>query len=242
MPLISEHALETHLAALPGGRVLDIATGTGESLIWLLDHLAACTTGIGLDSNARALDIARQRHGERADARFRQADATHIPYPDASFDTVSIANSLHHMADLPALLAEMQRVLKPGGHYIISEMVSDGLNDAQQSHLLLHHWSAAIDRTQGIFHAETYTRQELLDIAAQLHPRHLEALDYAEPDGDPHAEEAITYLSQVMERQLERARSLPQNEALVHQGEAIRQRLLDVGFLSATQLIIIAQK
>ena len=53
---------------------------------------------------------------------------------------------------------------KPGGQIIICEMYRDGQTDAQQTHVALHHWWAAVDTAEGILHHETYTRQEIVAI------------------------------------------------------------------------------
>jgi len=53
-------------------------------------------------------------------------DAREMAFADASFYTVCISNSLHHMADLERVLAEMARVLRPKGRFIVAEMYCDG--------------------------------------------------------------------------------------------------------------------
>lgn len=89
----------------PGARVLEIGGGSGwqASLIrqW------GCEV-VSLDVEGR----------ERPPVEFfpvREYDGTHIPFADASFDRIVSSNVLEHVRDLPALLAEMRRVLAPGG-------------------------------------------------------------------------------------------------------------------------------
>jgi len=64
---------------------------------------------------------------------------------------------LHHLSDIGAALAEMKRVVKPGGWIIVNELISDGLNPAQQVHKMLHHLRSKIDRMIGEVHNETFT-------------------------------------------------------------------------------------
>jgi SAM-dependent methyltransferase len=138
-----------------------------------------------------------------------RADGCRPPgFPDASFDTVSIANSLHHLADLPQALAEMCRVLKPGGLFIISEMYCDGQSEAQQTHVELHHWWAAVDTAQGITHYETFPRQRIVEIAEGLGLARWTYHDIAYLEDDPHAAELLAELEPVIDRYIERAAGL----------------------------------
>jgi SAM-dependent methyltransferase len=76
---------------------------------------------------------------------------------------VSIANSLHHLDNVATVLAEMKRVLKSGGHFIVEEMYQNGdQSDAQRTDILEHHWTAKIDRINGLTHHETLMRQSII--------------------------------------------------------------------------------
>lgn len=112
-------------------------------------------------------------------------DALKMDFADASFDTVCIANSLHHMEDAPAVLSEMLRVLKPGGRMVVNEMYCDGQTDTQLTHVLLHRWWAAVDSALGITHRETYTRQALVDLLSGLGLADFSVEDANDLSGDP---------------------------------------------------------
>ena len=93
-----------------GGTVLDVATGTGlvaERLV------AAGHTVTGLDQSADMLALARDRFGEAVD--LVQASATDIPFPDAAFDHLTFTYLLRYVDDPGATLAELARVVRPGG-------------------------------------------------------------------------------------------------------------------------------
>ena len=62
----------------------------------------------------------------------------------------------------------MSGILRPGGSLIVSEMYRDDQSEAQMTHVLLHHWWGAVDRMNGIFHNETYLREELVDLVNGL--------------------------------------------------------------------------
>jgi SAM-dependent methyltransferase len=145
------------LGHLSGGRVLDVATGTGGFVQFLLDGLRDYAEIVGIDAVGERAAAFSAALGDRADVRFEQMDAHHLVFPDGSFDTVSISNSLHHVADPAPVLAEMLRVLRPGGHLVVNEMYRDGQSETQTTHVLLHHWWAAVNRLRGEVHRETRT-------------------------------------------------------------------------------------
>lgn len=106
--------LVRRLARLKPQRVLDVASGTGDLALEIQD---ACPQSdvIATDFCAEMLAHASQR----GVARTLVADALALPFPDASFDVVTVAFGLRNMADYPAALAEMRRVLVPGGVLMI---------------------------------------------------------------------------------------------------------------------------
>jgi demethylmenaquinone methyltransferase/2-methoxy-6-polyprenyl-1,4-benzoquinol methylase len=95
-------------------RILDLATGSGDLALTLR---AACPGAliIGADFCHPMLRIA-QRKGV---AHLVTADGLALPFADETFDVVTVAFGLRNMASWPGALAEMRRVLKPGGHVLI---------------------------------------------------------------------------------------------------------------------------
>ena len=99
-----------------GRRILDVGCGAGPLFEALRDRGALVS---GFDRSAGMLELARRRLG--ADADLRVADvAEPLPYPDASFDDVIASLVLHYLQDWGPTLAEVRRVLKPGGRFITS--------------------------------------------------------------------------------------------------------------------------
>ena len=137
----TKNTVENLLSTISGGNILDVATGSGGFITFLSDNLEDFTEITGIDCNERTIEAARKVHSQH-NIHFLLMDATHLDFPEGHFDTVCIANSLHHMADLPTVLSEMLRVCKPGGNFIISEMYRDGQSETQLTHVLLHHWWA----------------------------------------------------------------------------------------------------
>ena len=102
-------------------RVLDVASGTGDLALEIQDACPDCEV-IATDFCAEMLAHATDR-GMR---RTMVADALDLPFPDAGFDVVTVAFGLRNMADYPAALREMLRVLKPGGRLLILDFSLPG--------------------------------------------------------------------------------------------------------------------
>jgi demethylmenaquinone methyltransferase/2-methoxy-6-polyprenyl-1,4-benzoquinol methylase len=108
----------------PGDRVLDLAGGTGDIAALLLPRVGEEGEVVVGDINASMLRIGRDRlldRGLLARLRWAQLNAEASPFPDDSFDAVTIAFGLRNVTDKQKALAEMQRVLKPGGRALILE-------------------------------------------------------------------------------------------------------------------------
>ena len=234
------HTLQQALGNISGGRVLDVATGVGNFVGMLMENLRGYSEIIGVDTNARALDAARTNF-KQDNIRFQLMDATHLDFPDASFDTVGIAYSLHHLDNLPQAFSEMRRVLKPGGHLIIAEMYRDNQTETQLSHVYLHHWWAAIDTALGNTHHETYTRQQILDVVSSLNWGAWTLYDYADLENDPFDAQTLKRLDTALDQYSERAKNIPNATELRARGDEIRARIHRIGFHSATILIGIGQ-
>jgi demethylmenaquinone methyltransferase/2-methoxy-6-polyprenyl-1,4-benzoquinol methylase len=111
-------ALVDELGPRAGQRILDVATGTGMVAAELLGR-ADCTV-VGVDQSAEMLARARTRFATEEGSpspriELRQAQAEQLPFPDASFDALSFTYLLRYVEDPAATLAELARVVRPGG-------------------------------------------------------------------------------------------------------------------------------
>ena len=104
------------LEGLPAGRAVDVACGTGRQsrLLVELGHFVE-----GVDLNETMLAIARD---SVPDAHFQQGTFDALPFDDGSFDLAVSSLALTHVADLRPALEEMARIVKPGGHAVLSDM------------------------------------------------------------------------------------------------------------------------
>ena len=105
------------VAAQQPARVLDLATGSGDVLLALERHRAYTERAIGADFCLPMLQRARAKKARN----LLVGDGLHLPFPDASFDAVTIAWGLRNFADRPAGLREMRRVLREGGRAYVLE-------------------------------------------------------------------------------------------------------------------------
>ncbi|QOY62559.1 bifunctional demethylmenaquinone methyltransferase/2-methoxy-6-polyprenyl-1,4-benzoquinol methylase UbiE [Lysobacter sp. H21R4] len=107
-----------------GDRVLDLAGGTGDIALLLKDRVGDTGSIVLGDINGAMLRVGRDRmtdKGKVAGFDYVQMNAEKLPFPDASFDLVTIAFGLRNVTDKDAALAEMHRVLKVGGQARVLE-------------------------------------------------------------------------------------------------------------------------
>ena len=107
------------LAGAPrNARVLDLCCGSGD-LCFLAEEQGAEAV-FGVDFTLPMLAVAKRRRQESGRrSRFIQADALRLPFRDGSFDVLTIGYGLRNVADIPAALSEMRRVLAPGGRAVV---------------------------------------------------------------------------------------------------------------------------
>ena len=108
---------ETARAAVsPGDRVLDACCGTGDLAIACLAEGGEVT---GLDFSERMLERARAKSDQ---VEWMQGDALALPFEDGSFDAATVGFGVRNLEDLDRGLAELRRVLRPGGRLAILEI------------------------------------------------------------------------------------------------------------------------
>ena len=113
----------------PGDSALDVATGTGDLAFELAGRVAPGGSVIGSDFSERMLDLARGKanhadHATDVTPRFETANALALPYADASFDAATVGFGARNFSDLERGLAEMTRVVRPGGRVVVLEITT----------------------------------------------------------------------------------------------------------------------
>lgn len=114
----------------PGDRVLDVATGTGDLALELAGRVGPGGEVIGSDFAEGMLERAREKAAARDERqgsvrpRFEWGDALALQYPSGSFDAATVGFGARNFADLARGLAEMRRVVRPGGRVVVLEITT----------------------------------------------------------------------------------------------------------------------
>jgi ubiquinone/menaquinone biosynthesis C-methylase UbiE len=140
---IQRQAMET-LELGPGDRFLDVGCGTGAAV-----RTAAQTAerAVGVDLSPAMIERARHLAVDSPSAEFEVGDAENLPFADGEFTAVLCTTSFHHYPDTQKALAEMSRVLAPGGRVVLADgcrdlpvvrVFDEFLRRLQPSHVGLH--------------------------------------------------------------------------------------------------------
>lgn len=157
-------ALYCHLKkGLPkDARILDAGAGTGATLVELKKLFPKIKEAVGLDVVQLEVDIANQRFADyRVDAYVELYNGTNIQFPDNYFDVVYTSDVLGHVANVPAWLAELNRVLKPGGKLAMFSESKLGKHAFVRNYLLKR--GVNLD-PHAEFHISLYSKTELRDL------------------------------------------------------------------------------
>ncbi len=217
-------------------KALDIGTGSGD-FIELLQSIFSHSHFTGVDPDEAAISAARERFSSKP-CTFAQMHAHALGFSDHSFDLSTLSNALHHLEDPSAAIAEMKRVTRPDGWIIISELRSDGLNPAQENHKLFHHHRSAIDRLNGIYHHETYSGQEILEMLRIEGLTPVFQFEYLRQPIADTSQEQIERFVKMMQNNLQRVADTPYFDALAKVLPEFEQRANTWGIQAATNLVL----
>lgn len=119
--------------------VLDIGTGKGLAAVELARRGARVTTVDLSDRDFRDAFLLASSAGLSDRIEFHRADARELPFGDDSFRLATMINVVHHLEDAPAVLAEIARVLAPGGRLVMSDFTDRGFEILEEIHREEHH-------------------------------------------------------------------------------------------------------
>jgi demethylmenaquinone methyltransferase/2-methoxy-6-polyprenyl-1,4-benzoquinol methylase len=109
----------------PGGRALDVATGTGDLALELANRVAPGGEVVGVDFSEKMLELARAKAGARVGrVRFEHGNALALDYADGEFDAATVGFGARNFSDLQRGLSEMARVVRPGGRVVVLEITT----------------------------------------------------------------------------------------------------------------------
>jgi len=248
--------MQTKLGSISGGKVLDIATGSGDFINTLMKTLKNYHSFIGIDISKKDLETAKQRFKDQP-VELLEMNAESLEFNDNSFDTVSMAYSLHHLKRIDKVLTEMQRVLKPHGNLIIQEEICDGnQTEAQKTKMLQHTWDAEIDTALGKTHKKTLTKHRIKELVSNLQLEQVEILESTNPVkclscekryqcSDPKNEETIKDSIKEIDDNLKRLQDIADPETrinLQNKGEKLKERNTKFGNANPSTLLAIGKK
>ena len=107
------------LAPTVGDRVLDLGCGPGYYVSELLDQVGEAGWVMGVDSSQQMLAIAAERCVGRGNVTFKEGDAAALPVASGTYDAALSVQVLEYVEDVQGALAEIHRVLRPGGRVVI---------------------------------------------------------------------------------------------------------------------------
>jgi demethylmenaquinone methyltransferase/2-methoxy-6-polyprenyl-1,4-benzoquinol methylase len=105
----------------PGARALDVATGTGDLSLALARRVGATGEVVGSDFSEGMLALARRKDPS---LRWEWGNALELPYADDEFDAATVGFGARNFSDLDRGLAEMARVVRPGGRVVVLEITT----------------------------------------------------------------------------------------------------------------------
>jgi ubiquinone/menaquinone biosynthesis C-methylase UbiE len=162
-------------AALPsGGSALEIGCGAGFSSAHIATKYKMRV--VGTDVETHRIETARRKNGDNDRLSFLVADATALPFEDASFDLVLSQNVFHHIPDWRAAAEEVARVIRPGGLFLLSDISGPGA---------LMRLFSRLEKDHG-FH-------EVDELITLMGNRRLEAIKRREPEGRFQKEFALLF-------------------------------------------------
>jgi ubiquinone/menaquinone biosynthesis C-methylase UbiE len=121
----AKSAASDTLELKPGQRVLDVGCGTGVDLPDMLARVQPGGSVTGIDISAQAIAEAARRFADEPAISAEVADVQALPFADASFDACRADRTFQHLAQPQEALAEIRRVLRPGGRLVVLEMKSE---------------------------------------------------------------------------------------------------------------------
>jgi len=233
--------LRSYLENTCAGHLLDVATGEGDFLRFLLDSVASFDSATGLESEKENLAAAKNRlFPYKIDLVL--GNVRKLPFEDNYFDFVSVSNALHYFEQPVKALQAMMRVLVRGGRLLINETICDGLNAAQQSYMEYHTLKADIDTARGICHRPYYNKQELFELVLESRVEVEKSILTVDEPPMLNSKEKIWQFSHTIDELVTSEGELPMRNNYESRGWSLKERIRTDGLQLPPQLTLIAYK
>jgi ubiquinone/menaquinone biosynthesis C-methylase UbiE len=122
-PTKERHKAVRRLGLQPGQRVLEVSVGTGTNLPFIAKRVGGDGRIVGLDISRGMLGVCRRKMRDKGIvADLIEGEAGHLPFPDEAFDAVFHHGGIAEFGDRGAAIAEMYRVVRPGGPVVVCDV------------------------------------------------------------------------------------------------------------------------
>ena len=241
------------LGTISGGNILDVGTEDGGFIGTLMKTLKDYDSFTGIDISEDELTKAREQFKDTP-MDLIVMNAEKMTFQDNQFDTVCASYTIHHLVNIDTVLAEMYRVLKPGGTFIIQEMYSDGEQTAAQHvDLEVHTFDAKVDSLIGVPHFEALTRQRLRDSVNKIGLSDVDVFESswsvkclfcndAHECVNPMRADNIDYVLKQIDDSLTRVGDHASNKELKEEAESIKERVKSDGSAAASVMYFFGKK
>jgi SAM-dependent methyltransferase len=144
--------------------VLDVSAGLGGGALWISRNYNPASL-VAIDLSTEAVDLCNRWYSEQRNLKFIAGDAEELPFSDDSFDVIYNVESSHCYTNIDAFLAEMNRVLKPGGCFFWSDFQSRGSLEEIRSGFVSAGFKTVNfeDITDGVIRSLEYVRGGISD-------------------------------------------------------------------------------
>ena len=233
--------LHSYLENACVGHLLDVATGEGEFLRFLLESVASFDSATGLEPNKESLTVAKNRLFPFT-VDLVLGNVRKLPFEESYFDFVTVSNGLHHFEHPAKAIQAMMRVLISGGRLLVNETISDGANPAQESYLAYHSLKADIDTAMGGYHRDYYTSEALTSLFQEAHVEAERSFLSVDEPEMLNSKEKIWQFSHRIDEMVASAGELPQKISFESRSLELKEKIRNNGFQKPPQLTLIAYK
>jgi len=231
------------LENLSPSKVLDIGTGVGDFITLLKENLPSYDMITGIDIEEKAIEMAKKNFDDPS-IKLEVMNGESMDYEDGAFDLVCLSNSIHHLPAVKKPFDEMKRVTANDGYILINEMFKDNQSEEQETHVILHHWSAKISRMLGKVHNDTYDKANIKEILLENALTVIDEIEfkYDEPCTKESKEQLAGQVGSILDSVKDKIKDHESYEEICSTAEDLKKRITNIGFQGATQYMLLCKK
>lgn len=236
--------LKNIICSRDGGDILDFGTGGGRFVRLLMESFGSWKSITGVDINDPLQRIDRDLVYYDNIQWLEIENSLPLLFEDEQFDTVSIARTIHHIHPDKRLevLLELKRILKPGGLFILDEVISDTSHPAQETQMLIHHFRAEIDQAIGVGHYCTMYKKDLSILYDKLGLTPYAEFEHRTKRPDYQKKQFLDSMALIFERHLMSAVGAHPYNNLKEKWSKLKERMYTTGYMGANSVVFVGEK